>query len=96
MIYIPIWIDLKDTEIADEIGKYLIYIPIWIDLKACTSFHFQTLCTYLHSNMDRFERCPLPVAVHRHLTIYIPIWIDLKADDGIAVVLNFPFTFQYG
>ena len=55
-IYIPIWIDLKVILQNNSVDFEQIYIPIWIDLKA-TGFCVGCMgLSYLHSNMDRFER----------------------------------------
>ena len=33
LIYIPVWIDLKEPELRVFYQTFLIYIPVWIDLK---------------------------------------------------------------
>ena len=56
LIYIPIWIDLKDNLGCIFVNLERIYIPIWIDLKVNGHEVQSKNLSYLHSNMDRFER----------------------------------------
>ena len=47
-IYIPVWIDLKQSEFSFLPILQCIYIPVWIDLKVIESwgFKYKTIFTF--------------------------------------------------
>ena len=92
-IYIPVWIDLKQTIPAVWNKTSKIYIPVWIDLKLYYSDQLQFAFLHLHSSMDRFEVNKHPADI-RCTIIYIPVWIDLKASakqPGVYLALGSVF-----
>ena len=55
MIYIPLWMDLKD--LGGELSPSMldIYIPLWMDLKVRGMDDMALADEHLHSTMDGFK-----------------------------------------
>ena len=76
-IYIPVWIDLKESSYTEATQKRT-HLHSSMDRFEVRQKIFQlTACADLHSSMDRFEGCSLSGNCKTE-HIYIPVWIDLK------------------
>ena len=95
LIYIPLWLNIKQLQCVPIKLPIKIYIPLWLNIKKKKKGIIMKLERYLHSTLIKYKGQLQCVPIKFPIKIYIPLWLNIKQEKEVDKSNdNATFTFH--